>query len=65
MQNRAWLALVPALVTLSTITAFGQTTAARASTRLNGKPNMTGLWQALGTADWDIQDHASHAGPFY
>jgi hypothetical protein len=31
----------------------------------NGKPNFTGLWQVLNTADWDIQDHASQAGPFY
>jgi hypothetical protein len=30
-----------------------------------GKPNFTGLWQALGTAYWDIQDHGAHAGPFF
>lgn len=30
-----------------------------------GKPNLTGLWQTLSTADWNIQDHASQAGPFY
>jgi hypothetical protein len=28
-------------------------------------PNLTGLWQSLGTADWDIQDHAAQPGPFY
>jgi len=31
----------------------------------DGKPNFTGLWQALGTAYWDIQDHSAHAGPFF
>jgi hypothetical protein len=31
----------------------------------DGKPNLTGVWQALGTAYWDIQDHSPHAGPFY
>jgi hypothetical protein len=31
----------------------------------DGKPNLTGLWQTLSTADWDIQDHASQAGPFF
>ncbi len=31
----------------------------------DGKPNFTGLWQALGTANWDIRDHSSHAGPFF
>ena len=31
----------------------------------DGKPNFTGLWQALGTADWDIQDHSAQPGPFF
>src|SRR5215510_14221686 len=31
----------------------------------DGKPNFTGLWQALGTADWDIRDHSAQAGPFF
>ncbi len=31
----------------------------------DGKPNITGLWQALGTAYWDIRDHSAQAGPFY
>jgi hypothetical protein len=31
----------------------------------DGKPNLTGLWQALGTAYWDIRDHSAQAGPFY
>src|SRR4051812_38658339 len=30
-----------------------------------GKPNLTGLWQALGTAYWDIQDHSAQPGAFY
>jgi hypothetical protein len=29
------------------------------------KANLTGLWQALGTADWDIRDHSAQAGPFF
>jgi hypothetical protein len=31
----------------------------------DGKPNFTGLWQALGTANFDIRDHSAHAGPFF
>src|SRR5437870_13508414 len=31
----------------------------------DGKPNLTGLWQALGTAYWDIRDHSAQAGPYY
>src|SRR6476659_3408556 len=29
------------------------------------KANLTGLWQALGTADWDIRYHSAQAGPFF
>src|ERR1019366_7186194 len=29
------------------------------------KPDLTGLWQSLGTADWDIQAHGAQAGPLY
>lgn len=29
----------------------------------DGTPNLNGVWQALGTAHWDIQDHSSQAGP--
>lgn len=65
MQNRVSPAVLPVLIALSTIAAFGQTAAPRPARSPNGKPNMTGLWQAMSTADWDIQDHASHAGPFY
>ena len=55
---------------LSMIPATAQT-AAPSATRTtiprmaDGKPNMTGLWQTLGTADWDIQDHSAQAGPFF
>ena len=31
----------------------------------DGKPNFTGLWQALTGANWDIQDHSAEPGPFY
>jgi hypothetical protein len=51
----------------------GQAAPAAAATRSpagiprmpDGKPNFTGLWQSMVTADWDIQDHVAQAGPFY
>ena len=58
-----------ALVVLSTaMPSDGQTPARTASPipRMpEGKPNFTGLWQALGTGDWDIQDHSAQPGPFF
>ena len=29
----------------------------------DGKPNLTGLWQAMATAYWDLEDHSAQAGP--
>ena len=31
----------------------------------DGKPNLTGLWQAITTADWNVEDHSAQAGPFF
>jgi hypothetical protein len=31
----------------------------------DGKPNFNGVWQAITTANWDIQDHSAAAGPFW
>jgi hypothetical protein len=28
----------------------------------NGKPSLEGIWQALNTANWDIQDHSGRVG---
>src|SRR5260370_11196937 len=28
----------------------------------DGKPDLNGIWQALNTANWDIQGHAARAG---
>jgi hypothetical protein len=44
------------LVSLSSLT--GQTRAP-AVPRLNGKPDLNGLWQAINTANWDIQAHSA------
>jgi hypothetical protein len=29
----------------------------------DGRPNLNGIWQALNTANWDIQDHSPAPGP--
>src|SRR6266849_2874055 len=29
----------------------------------DGKPDLTGIWQAMNTAEWDIQAHDAKAGP--
>lgn len=29
----------------------------------DGKPDLNGIWQAMNTAHWDLQDHAARQGP--
>jgi hypothetical protein len=43
--------------------AAGQTPAYRAPRTVDGRPDLNGIWQALNTANWDIQDHSASAGP--
>jgi hypothetical protein len=31
----------------------------------SGKPDLSGIWQALGTAHWDLEDHAPQAPAIY
>jgi hypothetical protein len=44
--------------------AAGQAQGAyKAPRTADGKPDLNGVWQALNTANWDIQDHAARSGP--
>ena len=29
----------------------------------DGKPNFTGIWQVMNTANWDVQAHSARMGP--
>jgi hypothetical protein len=53
--QRGWIALG----VFWAITAAGQTPAPGA------KPNLNGIWESFSTANWDLQDHAAQAGPFW
>jgi hypothetical protein len=33
--------------------------------RIAGKPNMNGIWQAMGTAYWNLEDHSASATQFW
>jgi hypothetical protein len=43
--------------------ACAQTPADSPERTADGKPNLNGIWQALGSAHWDIEDHSSRPGP--
>src|SRR5262249_37579174 len=42
--------------------AMAQTAPYRAP-RLNGHPDLNGVWQAMNTANWDLLDHPAQPGP--
>lgn len=49
-----------ALMLIGSVQAQGVVDIPRLS---NGKPNFSGVWQALTTANWDIRTHGASAGP--
>ena len=42
----------------------GRGAAARPA-RIAGRPNLNGIWQALGTAHWNLEDHSASATPIW
>src|SRR5262252_10957327 len=51
-----------AAATLSVSLALAQAPAYRAPHRADGHPDLSGIWQALVTANWDLQDHEAQPG---
>ncbi len=43
--------------------AAGQTSGADMLRTADGRPNLNGIWQAVGTAHWNLQDHQARTGP--
>jgi hypothetical protein len=37
----------------------------RAPRAPDGHADLSGIWEALGTANWDLQDHPSQGGPYF
>jgi hypothetical protein len=52
--------VVTILVVFTLARVAGQTPATPRTQ--DGRPNLNGVWQAINTAAWDIQDHQSQVG---
>ena len=50
-------------LSVGVVSAWSQTPVYRAPRTPDGKPNINGIWQAMNTADWDLQGHAAGYGP--
>jgi len=57
------IAACAAVGLLTSTPMYGQANTYRAPRTADGKPNLNGIWQALNTADWDLQGHAAGMGP--
>jgi hypothetical protein len=47
---------------LGVLFAVAQTPTYRAPHRADGHPDVSGIWQAFVTANWDLQDHEAQPG---
>jgi hypothetical protein len=68
MRNRLRASLILGTATLCLLLFAGlrsiaQAPAYRAPRTADGTPDLNGIWQALNTADWDLQGHAAGMGP--
>jgi hypothetical protein len=59
-RSRLWIIAV-ALLILGEPAAPAEHVARTA----DGHPDLGGIWQALNTANWDLQDHSAQAGPMW
>ncbi|PYS34091.1 MAG: hypothetical protein DMG14_30280, partial [Acidobacteria bacterium] len=57
------VAVAISVFSLAAISGSGQSAAYRAPRTADGKPNLNGIWQAVNTANWDLQGHAAAKGP--
>jgi hypothetical protein len=55
-------AMVAVLFGVAAVPSVSQTAAYKAPRTADGKPNLNGIWQALNTANWDLEAHAARPG---
>src|SRR5678815_756345 len=55
------LALVGAISFASSFSSVSSQSRVPNVPRLNGHPNLNGIWQTINTANWDIQAHSAKA----
>src|ERR1700757_5067614 len=54
-----------ATMVLACVPALAQNQAYRAPRSFDGHPDLNGIWEAVNTANWDLQDHSQGAGTMW
>jgi hypothetical protein len=54
---------VAGVLSLAATSTVGQAPVYRAPRTADGKPDLNGIWQALNSANWDLEGHAAAMGP--
>jgi hypothetical protein len=54
-----------AAFSLAVMPAAGQTAAYKAPRAADGHADLNGIWQAMGTANWDLEDHSPQQGTLW
>jgi hypothetical protein len=62
MRNRSKNWMMALTLSIAVIPAVGHAQAFKAPHGPDGHPNLNGIWQAMNTANWDLEDHAARPG---
>ncbi|MGC4081907.1 MAG: hypothetical protein QM736_07320 [Vicinamibacterales bacterium] len=63
MRRMACAAALATAVALTAASVAAQSPTGAFTRTADGKPNLTGIWQAMNTANWDLQAHEARMGP--
>jgi hypothetical protein len=63
LRNAVIASMAVGIVLFAAMPTYAQAPAYRAPRTGDGKPNLNGIWQALNTANWNLQGHAAAQGP--
>ena len=60
---KAFVAILGVLLMASCAPAVQQQAAPSVDTDVYGKPDLNGIWQAMGSSHWDLEAHSARMGP--
>src|SRR5882672_11839021 len=62
MMGMTWCLRVGAVLLLLAAPAAGQTPGNSIPRSADGKPDLSGIWQTMNSAAWNVEDHAASPG---